>query len=397
MTIDFKRGITLVLFVLTVFISCKKDIEPVASIEVNEQDLKLRMNQIQVIASHNSYRLMTTDTVYSFLLSIQTLIPPQYNPIGLDYTHLPIKEQMDDYNIRGLELDVYNDPNGNVFYERRIDPFVGLPISSGVTELSQPGFKVLHIKDVDYNTQFYTFKQALLAIQSWSNSHSNHLPLFINIETKSDSPGDDSTLSSLGFLKAPLWDVAATEALEQEITDVFGISGEGLFKPSDLQGTYSSLEQAALNNNWPLLKDCRGKIVFIIEGNAVAHYKSGHPSLIGRKMFVYDTPGQIEAAFLLLNDARTDSAAIKDYVRDGYIVRTRCDEGTIESRYGDYSGMYAAFESGAQILSTDYYKADSRGGTFGWSDYHVNFPNRPKARKNPINANTINVNNDIDD
>ena len=145
------------------------------------------------------------------------------------------------------------------------------------------------------------------------------------------------------------------------------------------------------------MKDCRGKIVFIIEGNAVAHYKSGHPSLIGRKMFVYDTPGQIEAAFLLLNDARTDSAAIKDYVRDGYIVRTRCDEGTIESRYGDYSGMYAAFESGAQILSTDYYKADSRGGTFGWSDYHVNFPNRPKARKNPINANTINVNNDIDD
>ena len=397
MKIKFKTVVYSLLFSMTVFVSCKKETTPVISFDGNEQDAKLRMNQIQVIASHNSYRLMTTDTVYSFLLSIQSVIPPQYNPIGLDYTHLPINDQMDDYNVRGLELDVYNDPNGNAFSERRIDPFVGLPISCGIPELSLPGMKVLHIKDVDYNTQFYTFKQALLAIHSWSNAHPNHLPLFINIETKSDSPGDDSTLSSVGFLTAPIWDAAATEALEQEVADVFGIDGDELFKPSDLKGSFITLEEAALNNNWPLLKDCRGKIIFIMEGDAVPFYKLGHPSLTGRKMFVYGTPGQAETAFVLLNNARADSMAIKDYVMKGYIVRTRCDEGTIEARNGDYSGMYAAFESGAQILSTDYYKADSRAGTIGWSNYHVNFPTPCIARKNPINAKLINVNNEINE
>ena len=392
------KKVIFVLLPLFVFIisACKKEeVDTLPS--YNEQDEKLRMNQIQIIASHNSYRLMTTDTVYSFLMSIQSLIPQQYNPVELDYYHLPIETQMSDYKIRGLEIDLYNDPTGNAFSARRIDPFVGLPINSGIPELSQPGMKVLHIKDVDYNTQFYTFKQSLQAIKLWSEGHPNHLPLFINIETKSDAPGDDSTLNSLGFLPAPLWDAAAAEAMEQEVIDVFGQNSSRLFKPCDLQGNYSSLEEATLKNNWPLLKDCRGKIAFIIEGVALPYYINGHPSLQGRNMFVYASPGQAEAAFVLLNDARNDSAQIKNLVNAGYIVRTRCDAGTIEARNGDYSGRDAAFESGAQILSTDYYKPDDRAGNGTWTNYQVRFPNFTTARKNPVNAKTINVNNDIND
>lgn len=385
----------LFIFSFLLISSCKKESEPTITSIVNEQDLKLRLNQIQVIASHNSYRQMTTDTVFSFLMSIQPLIPPQYNPVGLDYNHLPIEDQMNGYGVRGLELDLYNDPQGGAFSDRKINAYVGLPISSGIAELSIPGMKILHIKDVDYNTQFYTFKQALQAIKSWSQQHPNHLPLFINIETKSDSPADDSLLATQGFLPAPNWDASSAEALEQELIDVFGTNGNGLIRPDDIRGNYAELETAVLQNNWPLLKDCRGKLVFIMEGSAVNFYKAGHPSLTGRNMFVYDSPGNPEAAFVLLNNSRSDSSQIRTLVERGYIIRTRSDEGTVEARNGDYSGMNAAFESGAQIVSTDYYKPDVRAGQLGWTNYHVSFPGNILARKNPVSAKNINVSNEL--
>lgn len=385
----------LFIFSFLLISSCKKESEPTITSIVNEQDLKLRLNQIQVIASHNSYRQMTTDTVFSFLMSIQPLIPPQYDPLGLDYNHLPIEDQMNGYGVRGLELDLYNDPQGGAFSDRKINAYVGLPISSGIAELSIPGMKILHIKDVDYNTQFYTFKQALQAIKSWSQQHPNHLPLFINIETKSDSPADDSLLATQGFLSAPNWDASSAEALEQELIDVFGTNGNGLIRPDDVRGNYAELETAVLQNNWPLLKDCRGKILFIMEGSAVNFYKAGHPSLTGRNMFVYDSPGNPEAAFVLLNNSRNDSSQIRTLVERGYIIRTRSDEGTVEARNGDYSGMNAAFESGAQIVSTDYYKPDVRAGQLGWTNYHVSFPGNILARKNPVSAKNINVSNEL--
>lgn len=390
-----KRFSILFVSLLVLFFSCKKEDASVIATNRNEQDLKLRLNQIQVIASHNSYRQMTTDTVFSFLMSIQPLIPPQYNPVGLDYNHLPIEDQMNAYGVRGLELDLYNDPQGGAFSDRKINAYVGLPVSSGIAALSIPGMKILHIKDVDYNTQFYTFKQALQAIKSWSQQHLNHLPLFINIETKSDSPADDSLLATQGFLPAPNWDASSAEALEQELIDVFGSSGNGLIRPDDVRGNYSNLETAVLQNNWPLLKDCRGKVLFIMEGSAVNYYKAGHPSLMGRNMFVYDSPGNPEAAFVLLNNSRSDSSQIRTLVERGYIIRTRCDEGTIEARNGDYSGMNAAFESGAQIVSTDYYKPDVRAGQLGWTNYHVSFPGNILARKNPVSAKNINVSDEL--
>ena len=384
--------IPVVLLALSLFASaCKKDDTTDSIPAPNPQNEQLRMNQIQLIASHNSYRQMTTDTVYSFLLSVQALIPPQYDPTTLDYDHLPIESQMNDFGVRGLEIDIYNDPSGNAFDERFGNSYVGLPLSSGIPALNQPGMKVLHIKDVDYNTHFYTFRQALQAIKNWSAAHPNHLPLFVNVETKSDSPGDDPFLATQGFTPAPAWDAAAADALDQEIRDVFGSNLQGLFTPDMLRGGYASLREAALQGNWPKLGDARGKVVLIMEGSAAGFYKQGHPSLTGRAMFTYEDAAQPEAAFVILNDARADSSQIKNLVQQGYIVRTRCDAGTIEARNGDYSGMNAAFASGAQILSTDYYKPDPRAGTTGWTDYQVRFPGGYIGRKNPINAVVIDV------
>lgn len=378
--------------------SCSKDKDDnTPAPVVPGQDDKLRMNEIQVIASHNSYRQMTTDTVFNFLLSVGALIPPEYDPMTLDYDHLPITNQLDDYPIRGLEIDVYNDPVGGAFANRFINSFVGLDTASNIPELSQPGFKVLHIKDVDYNTHHYTFRQALTAIRNWSQSNPGHIPLFVNVETKIDSPADDPFLYDLGFRPPPPYDIAAADAIDAEVRDVFGQNLDGVFTPDDLRGSLATLNEAALQKKWPLLKDCRGQVVFIMEGSCVPFYKQNHPSLQGRAMFVYAQPGSPEAAFVVKNDARADSSEIRQLVQQGYMVRTRCDAGTMEARNGDYSGMNAAFGSGAHICSTDYYRPDSRAGQTGWTNYKVSFPGGMKARKNPVTADGIDTPEEVTD
>lgn len=373
--------------------SCGK--ETVAS----QQDKALRLNQIQVIASHNSYRLMTTDTVFRYLTRVASLLPPEFNPIELDYTHSNYDQQFSLYGVRGLEIDVYNDPVGGSFANRQIHAMIEIPLESNILELNQPGFKVLHIKDVDYNSHYNTFVQNLQAVKAWSDDHPNHLPIFINIETKEDSPADNPTLVTLGFTPPPPQDAAAADALDLEIKSVFGNNLDKIITPDKLRGNLPTLNDVVIQNKWPMLGDCRGKIIFIMEGRLVSHYLAGHPSLSGRACFVYATPGQPEAAFVILNNSVGDQAEITQRVQQGYIVRTRTDAGTLEARAGNYAPMNSAFNSGAQIISTDYYRPDPRGNIpgSGWTNFEVGFPDAPLGRKNPVNASSVEVNSSLEE
>ncbi len=134
-----------------------------------------------------------------------------------------------------------------------------------------------------------------------------------------------------------------------------------------------------------------------MEGACKPYYLQNRPSLTGRAMFVYATPGSDECAFIVQNDALSQASNIESYVRKGYMVRTRCDIETAEARSGDYSRMNAALSSGAHICSTDYYRPDPRAGQPGWSSYRVNLPGGVKARKNPVNGTHIDTGDIIDD
>ncbi len=381
------------------FSNCQKD--PIA-IETptaeQQQNNLLKLNQIQIIASHNSYRLHLHDSLKMLLDTLYQsgMLPANLNPQGLDYEHLPFDAQMSDYGVRGLEIDIYNDPQGGAFANRRVNEFFQWPTASGIPALDAPGFKVLHIKDVDYNTNYYTLVQALQALKSWSDAHPNHLPLFINIETKTDTPADNPTLASIGFLPAPPFDAAAADALDAEIKSVFGANLDKIITPDKLRGNLNTLNEVVTQKKYPTLGESRGKIIFIIEGNMVPFYKAGHASLKNRAAFVYATAGTPEAVFLILNDAIASKSTIASRVTEGYIVRTRSDSDTEQARTGDYTYMNAALESGAQIISTDYYRPDPRGGISpNWTTYKVQFPNREVGRKNPINANHIEVKADL--
>jgi hypothetical protein len=285
--------------------------------------------------------------------------------------------------VRGLEIDFYNDPLGGNFYHRQGMSMVGLDNDSHVEILKQPGFKVVHIPDFDFNTNYFTFKQALTAIYNWSVSHPNHIPIFINIETKEETVGDAVSLPDLTH--AIPFDADACDKIDLEIKSIFGDALNKVITPDKVRGSYSTLEAAALAGNWPTLADSRNKVVFIMQGPAESLYKAGHPSLQGRAMFVYSDPGTPEAAFVIMNNS-SQVTQIQQRVAQGYIVRTRADDGTTQARVGDYTDMNNAFISGAQIISTDYYKADARAGTPGWTDYHVQFPNHELARIDSFSA-----------
>lgn len=368
--------------------SCKKD-KTNSIIYDNGPTDSLRLNQIQVIGSHNSYHLKTDSAIFAWMTTADSLgiLPSQYSPKGIDYTHLPIEQQLSDYQMRGLEIDFYNDPIGGQFYYRQGFSFIGEPdkVESHIEALKQPGFKVIHIPDFDFNSNCLTFKDALTTIYNWSVSHPNHLPLFINIETKEETIGGDLPQIP-GLTVAIPFDADACDKIDEEIKSVFGNNLDKVITPDKVRGTHATLEEAALAGDWPTLAESRNKVVFIMQGPAQYIYPIGHPSLQGRAMFIYADPGTPEAAFVIENDPTGSKTQIQQLVSQGYIVRTRADAGTTQARVGDYTDMNNAFESGAQITSTDYYRADPRAGTPGWTDYHVQFPNHELARIDSFSA-----------
>jgi hypothetical protein len=346
----------------------------------------LKINQLQVVGSHNSYRRKTYEPIFTFVQSIAASLPQEFDPAAWDYDHLPLPQQLVDYRMRALELDVYNDPAGGQFYNRQGLRYVQPPedVASNIPELLEPGLKVLHIPDFDYQTHHYTFRSALETIAAWSDAHPMHVPLAIHIETKEATIAD--ALPNFGLTTSVPFDAAAAAAIDTEIRAVFAASR--LITPDEVRGAHATLEEAVLAGGWPTLAAARGRILFFMEGGAVDEYVAGAPGLVGRLVFANGQPGEAHAAVVIANDAIGDQDTIADLVSRGYIVRTMADGETVQARSGDTTSRDAALASGAQIVSTDYYRPDPRGNTpgSGWTNYEVRLPGGGPARTNPING-----------
>lgn len=362
--------------------ACKDGAEPSCYSIVEN----LEVNRFQFIGSHNSYRLRTFEPMLQFLYANAQNLPGGFQPDDWDYTHVPLEEQLNNYGIRSIELDVFNDPNGGLFYYRMGNAFLGLDPASGEPALLEPGLKILHFPDIDYLTNYLTFKSALTTLKNWSDAHPDHLPVVVLVEPKEDDP-----YSLLGppFTSTIAFNKSSLESIDDEIKGVFGGNLFGVLTPDEVRGEYSTLNEAILQGNWPALEDTRGQVIFVMipSGNEGANYLDGHASLAGRTMFMFSEPGQPETAFLSYEDPRGVELEIQSRVMEGYFVRTRADADTKEARSGDVSRRNAAFNSGAQIISTDYYRPDPRGGlSAGWTNYSVQLPSGALALINPVNG-----------
>jgi len=239
--------------------------------------------------------------------------------------------------------------------------------------MNKPGFKVIHVQDIDYRSNCQPFIGCLQQVREWSHAHPDHLPIFIIVETKQDSPEKIKTTEPEKFT------LATFDALDAEIRSVFPT--QEMITPDDVRGSYPTLEKAVLAGNWPLINASRGKIVFLMDQHPVsAVYLAGHPSLKGRVLFTNSAPGEPDAAFLERNDGPAEE--ITALVRKGYLVRTRTDADTKEARTNDTRRRDAMIASGAQILSTDYPAAEPAR----WPRaYSVALPGG-MARCNPVNT-----------
>ena len=350
------------------FICCSL-IAPFVSQESLNLD-SLRLNDIRIIASHNSYKKLPHQKVLKFLSRFQNKLGEQNNPQYIDYGHASFIKQFSDYNVRGVELDVNYDPKGGHYKRRRVNLFIfGQKQRINTASMKAPGFKLLHISDVDFETNYYTLIDGLKDIKKWSDSHPDHIPIFINIEAKGSHPADQSkTLRFLGFKKCIPFDSVAYSLLEDEILSVF--DPEDIFTPLNFKGPFESIHDKINKEGWPYLSECLGKVIFILEGNNQKIYKNFQYPL----MFYYGEEHDSNTAFLLRNNPLGNEKEISNST-NRFIVRTRSDAGTIESRNNDFTRLKSALKSNAQIISTDYYRPDIR-----WSNYRVEFSSALSTR-----------------
>jgi Phosphoinositide phospholipase C, Ca2+-dependent len=306
----------------------------------------LKMNQTQVIGSHNSYKIGIEKPLMNIILSERP------EAIGLDYNHIPIIQQLD-LGLRSLEIDVLYDPEGGRFSKPKgLDMLMALgmePMPYNTEVMNDPGFKVLHVPDIDFRTHCSTFKVCLSDIRDWSRSHSDHLPIIITINPKS------SGLDRPGFAEVIPFNKEVLDALDKEILEIFKTAE--LVTPAQVKGKAKTLRQAIVDNGWPNLAKARGKILFVLdaEKELTELYLKGDEDY-ERPMFSNTDSKNPHGAFIIMNDPLKHEKDIADLVKMGFMVRTRSDSDTREARTGDKTRFESAVRSGAQVISTDYYQ-----------------------------------------
>jgi hypothetical protein len=340
----------------------------VASLAIfNPGSDNVHINKIQVIGSHNSYKVAIDPHLFKVFSQKDSASASK-----IDYEHIPVTQQLD-LGLRNLEIDVYADAKGGKYaHPRGLEWAKEQAPFDEKKELDQPGFKVFHIQDLDFRSDFLTLKGGLEKLKQWSQAHPDHTPVFITMEAK------DNKIPGAGFSDPEPFSAATFDELDQVILSTLG--KDHLIVPDQVKGKYKTLEEAVLNDNWPTLKKARGKFIFMLDQKAekMEIYIKGHPSLSGRVLFANALPGRAEAAMMILNDA--NNPEITKLVKKGYIIRTRADSDTQEARRNDFSHFEAACKSGAQIITTDYYKKS----THFKSDYQVSFNDGKYFRLNPL-------------
>jgi hypothetical protein len=365
-----RRRIALILMVVVVAIAAAPG-SGAAPAAPGQDDL-VRLNEIQVIGSHNSYHLAATPE--------ESALRRTFIGEGEDrllYQHDPLATQFSSQRVRQIELDVWVDTAGG----RYATPLLRTATGQGPYDpvMSEPGLKVFHTQDVDYRSTCLTLVACLQTVETWSAANPSHLPLAILIELK-DGPLE---LGDIDFVDPEPFDAAALDSVDAEIRSVF--DEDHLLTPDDVRGDHETLEDAVLTDGWPTLGESRGKVMFLMDngGGKRELYRDGHPSLEGRVLFTNGVPGEADAAFVKENEA-IGNDRIAELVEAGYVVRTRAEVETLEARANDTTRRDAALASGAQWVSTDYPVPDHG---FGFTtDYSAGIPGGTVARCNPVNG-----------
>ncbi|WP_440958699.1 phosphatidylinositol-specific phospholipase C1-like protein [Oceanicaulis sp. LC35] len=330
----------------------------------------LPLTALQTVGTHNSYKQAIPPA------ELAALIARNPDAAGLDYSHPPLSDQLD-MGMRNLEIDFVYDPEGGRFANPLMPAMMAGQEGStpyDASGMDAPGFKVLHIPDIDVRTSCSTLIACMSEIRDWSLAHPDHAPIMVMFNAKTgglDAPGATQALD---------FDREAFAALDAEFAQVFAPGH--LIVPDEVRGDHATLREGVLAGGWPTLGDARGRILLVLDerGEKADAYRGEAVSLEGRMMFTLsETIDADHAAIFILNDPFEDFQIIPHAALSGFLVRTRADANTMEARTNDGSRRDAAFDLGAHWISTDYPQPRAE-----WSDYQVSLPDGLIVRCNPM-------------
>jgi hypothetical protein len=325
-------------------------------------DAKLALNQVQLVGTAASYKQKPSGGVLTIIR-----MGGRANAEALDFGEPALAAQLDS-GVRALSFDIANDPKGGAYAHPAISGMaMELLDDDYIATMKQPGFKTIHVVDVDYRSSCPALAECLAQVAAWSKAHPAHLPIVITLRpntTKTPMPG---AVMPVAF------DAAALDALDAQVRATLG---DALITPDQVQAGHASLREAVRHGGWPKLNAARGKVLFVLDGGAAITqlYQGQRAGLEGRAMFVAVDENSPLAAFVSLPNPVDDGSRIAAAVQAGFIVSTRADDETREARLFDTRRRDAAFASGAQIVFSDFAAADPAIGP-----YRVSLKDNPAA------------------
>ena len=295
-----------------------------ATADAPSQVADLRLNQIQVIGTHNSYH-----------------IAPKVGSKEWMYTHKPLDVQAAEQGVRNFELDVH-------------------------WNAETQSFDVFHIRLLDDNTTCSTFKGCLQTLRSFSDAHPGHVPLWVWIETK-----DGNYVMAVPGM---------VDKIGAEIDAVW--PADRRVSPDDIRAGEVDPKTGLAKFGWPKLDAVRGRAMFtLLDHDAVRDtYVQADPTLTGKVIFAEGTPSDPWGVVAKFDNPQGDASELDAAIRAGLLVRTRADSGD-DGRKQNFARRDAALASGAQACATDFPRevAETPG-------YSVELPGGLRARCNPITA-----------
>jgi len=316
-------------------------------------DANLRLNEYQAVGTAESYKLQPSKQMLS-LIKMGSDADAQ----ALDYDQPPIAAQLA-AGARSLEFDIAYDPKGGLYkYPAGASMAGELVADNYIAAMSSPGFKVVHILDIDFNSSCVRLTDCLKAVADWSRANPWHLPMIIALRS------NDERTPMPGATRPYKFNAATFDALDAEIRAAF--RPDEMITPQMVQGSYPTLRDAVAAGNWPKLGAARGKVLFLLDDNKekVALYRGARGSLEGRAMFVATDAKSPAAGFVTIDNPAKNSGDIIGHVKAGLIVHTFADADTREARKNDMLRRDWAFASGAQMISTDFIVANKRIGKY---------------------------------
>lgn len=289
----------------------------------NPLDDRLRLNQIQIKGTHNSYHQKPRFLFYD----------------GWNYVHAPLSDQLEVQGVRSLELDLH-------------------------VSLVKQRMAVYHLRLLDGRSTCKEFKECLSQIRDWSDDHQGHVPVIVWIEVKNV--------------------MGASSTIFRRIEDAIRSSvGDRLITPDAVKGRYDSLREAIARRGWPTLGEVRGRVMFVLLNKKHRYtraYTHDYTSLDGRVMFAKAASDQLEMPWAVVaHITATRADAIRRALRQGVmVITTACRAGMQDDEC--FRRRDAAIRNGAHIVKDDF------PAPVNDRDYWLEFPEGIPARCNPVTA-----------